>query len=169
MATLHLVCGLPCSGKTTFSKALERELLAIRLCPDEWIARLYGTDLSDEKLDAVRDPVEGVLWDLAVQLLRAKVDVILEFGFWSREEREKFRYRAAELGARSELHFMNASPTELLQRLSARNTDRPPYTFKIDETRLQAWFELFEPPSEDELKPREVVANPNEALHRPKT
>jgi len=32
---LHLICGLPGSGKTTLAKKLEREHTAIRLCPDE--------------------------------------------------------------------------------------------------------------------------------------
>ena len=34
MATLHLMVGLPCSGKTTEARRLERELGALRLTPD---------------------------------------------------------------------------------------------------------------------------------------
>jgi predicted kinase len=155
MATLHLVCGLPCSGKTTFAKTLERDRSAIRLCPDEWITRLYGAEISGEKLDAVRDPVEAALWELAVALLGLGADVILEFGFWGRAEREDFRKRAAELDVRSELHFLQAPLDDLVQRLVARNSQLPPDTFRIEESRLKAWFEQFEPPDPDELKPRE--------------
>ena len=36
MATLHLMVGLPCSGKTTLAKQLEQERSALRLTPDEW-------------------------------------------------------------------------------------------------------------------------------------
>ena len=35
MATLHLMVGLPCSGKTTLAKKLEVERAALRLTPDE--------------------------------------------------------------------------------------------------------------------------------------
>ena len=107
-------------------------------------------------LDAVRDPVEGALWDLAVQVLALGLDVILEYGFWSRREREDFRRRAAALGVRSELHFTAAPEEELLRRLANRNVQLPPGTFWIDEARLRGWFELFEPPDSEELLPREA-------------
>ena len=35
MATLHLMVGLPCSGKTTLAQKLEHELPALRLTLDE--------------------------------------------------------------------------------------------------------------------------------------
>jgi predicted kinase len=34
MATLHLICGLPCSGKTTLAKQLEQQHAALRLTTD---------------------------------------------------------------------------------------------------------------------------------------
>ncbi|MFZ0544969.1 MAG: AAA family ATPase [Candidatus Promineifilaceae bacterium] len=40
MATLILICGLPGSGKTTLARQIEQSRSALRLCPDEWIARL---------------------------------------------------------------------------------------------------------------------------------
>ena len=36
MATLYLICGLPCSGKSTLAKQLELELSALRLTPDQF-------------------------------------------------------------------------------------------------------------------------------------
>ncbi len=36
MATLHLICGLPCAGKTTLERQLEQDYAALRLTPDEW-------------------------------------------------------------------------------------------------------------------------------------
>jgi predicted kinase len=43
LATLHLVVGLPCSGKTKLARHLEQEVSALRLTPDEWHMRLFGT------------------------------------------------------------------------------------------------------------------------------
>lgn len=155
IATLHLICGLPCSGKTTLAKQIEQEHSALRLTPDEWIIRLFGKDLSLEALDAARNPIEAVLWDLSARVLALGVDVVLDFGFWSRSERDTFRARATKLGARSELHFMDVSEEVLLTRLAARNARLPPGTFHIDETRLKLWSSGFEPPSQDELRPWE--------------
>ncbi|MDT5271497.1 MAG: hypothetical protein QOH49_3683 [Acidobacteriota bacterium] len=155
MATLFLMCGLPGSGKTTLAKRIEHERDALRLTPDEWIARLFGQRLTPPALDWCRDPVEAVQWGVAERALRLGVNVILDFGFWSRTEREEFRARATALGARSEVHFLEV-PRELLAvRLAERvGAEPPPDTFPVTEAQLNAWWELFEPPSADELRPR---------------
>lgn len=159
MATLHMICGLPCSGKTTLARELERERRAVRLTPDEWAMRMMG-DLLPAKglplseLEKIRDPIESLLWDLAVRLLGLGVDVIIDFGFWSREEREKFRGLAAAIGARTELHFLDVSAGELLRRLEARNADLPVGVFWIDPIWMREWFEIFEAPVAEELVPR---------------
>jgi hypothetical protein len=159
IATLHLICGLPCSGKTTLAKRIEHERNALRLTPDEWIVRLYGADISGKALDGVRDPVEGVLWDLAARVLVLGVDVILDFGFWSRREREDFRERAKKLRARSELHFLDVAEEDLVARLRARNAKLPAGTFWIDEERLREWCRMFEAPAAEELRAREVSSS----------
>ena len=155
MATLFLMCGLPGSGKTTLAKRIERERGALRLTPDEWITRLYGQHLTPPALDWCRDPVEALQWELAERALRLGVNVVLDFGFWSRAEREEFRARAAALGARSEVHFLDVPRAELSARLAERaGADPPPGTFPVTESQLDAWSKVFEPPTADELRPR---------------
>ena len=154
MATLLLMCGLPGSGKTTLAKRLERERDALRLTPDEWIARLFGQSLTPPALDWCRDPVESIQWEVAERALRLGINVILDFGFWSRAEREEFRARAAALGAGSEVHFLDVPRAELSTRVAARNDEPPPGTFRVTEAQLDAWWKVFEPPGEDELRPR---------------
>jgi predicted kinase len=151
MATLHLICGLPCAGKTTLARRLEHELGALRLTPDEWHLRLFGPDLGDAAHDTRHTEIEALLWDIAARVLVLGVDAILDFGFWSRVERDDFRARAARLGARSKVHALILPEAVLLERLARRNAERPPGTFVIPEAQLKGWFRLFEAPSEDEL------------------
>lgn len=77
---LHLMVGLPCSGKTTLAKNLEKEFRALRLTPDEWHLRLYGDDLSEEGHDKRHDTIEDLMWEVAASVLGAGVPVILDFG-----------------------------------------------------------------------------------------
>lgn len=157
MPTLFLMCGLPGSGKTTLAKQIEREDLALRLTPDEWIVRLFGDSLAPPTLDWCREPVEAVQWSVTERMLSLGINVILDFGFWSRAEREDYRRRAALLRARSEVRFLDVPRRELLARLSARNAALPPYAFKVTEAQLNVWWDVFEPPTADELEPRDAT------------
>jgi predicted kinase len=81
--------------------------------------------------------------------------VILDFGFWAREEREDYRSRAKQLGARSEVHFLDVPADELLRRLARRNAQLSPMTFHISEEMMKSWIAFFQKPTPDELEPRD--------------
>jgi predicted kinase len=65
VATLHLMVGLPCSGKTTLAQELESEKDALRLTPDEWQVRLFGQDVEEPEHNARHDLIEAMLWNVA--------------------------------------------------------------------------------------------------------
>ena len=155
MATLHLMVGLPCAGKTTLALTLEREHSAIRLTLDEWHLRLFGQDAEDPAHDARHRLVESLLWEVASRALALGINVILDFGFWAREEREDFRSRAKELGASSEVHFLDVPRDELLRRLAQRNTQDSKLSFRIPEEMMKPWIAIFEKPTADELRRRD--------------
>ena len=149
--TLFLMVGLPGSGKTTLAKQLVVEHKALRLTPDEWIPVLYGDDLDQATLDSVRDPVETMQWQVAAQALALGVNVILDFGFWGRGERDEYRARAAALGAQCKICFLDVSHEELSARLAARNANLPPGTFQVTQEQLDLWSRWFERPLADGL------------------
>jgi gluconate kinase len=110
-----------CSGKTTLAQKLEKKYSALRLTPDEWDIRLFGHDMDDKDHDTRHDLVESLLWDVETKVLILGLDVILDFGFWGRSERDDFRSRAAELGADFKMHYLDATEEMLFERLAARN------------------------------------------------
>ncbi|MDX6494221.1 MAG: hypothetical protein QOE17_207 [Gaiellales bacterium] len=144
--TLHLTCGLPGSGKTTLARRLAVERDAHRFTKDEWVLALGG-DLYDEQL---RVRVEAQLIELAFELLAAGRSCILDFGLWSREERDALRLRARAQRVRVELHVLDAELDELVRRAAKRYADAPHTTAEISAEQLAIWASSFETPSDAE-------------------
>lgn len=155
MATLHLIVGLPCAGKTTYSKILETDQSALRLTPDDWHIRLFGYDFTLDFIhpehDARHKQIEEIMWDVAARSLQLGTNVILDFGFWGKSEREDYRMRATGLGAESIVHFLNVPEEVLLLRLEDRNAKLPEGTFQISASKLLEWMQIFQAPTEEEL------------------
>jgi predicted kinase len=141
------MCGLPCAGKTTLAKQLEIEHHALRLTPDEWQIALFGPEPDDER----HTQIEAVMWTVAARVLQLGQDVILDFGFWSHEERDDFRTRAAALGADCRVHYLSATLPTLQARAEQRNAQLPDHTFEVGPEELADWFCRFEAPADDEL------------------
>ncbi len=146
MPTLHIICGVPCSGKSTLAKKLEKEHPALRLTPDEWMDRIVGEGYNEQK----REIIEKIQSEIAEQALRLGVDVILESGFWSRKERDKLRVMAKHIGAVTKVYYCEVPREELLRRLKARNANLPPYTFYIEDEHIERALKDFELPDRNE-------------------
>jgi len=149
--TLILVCGLPGAGKTTFAKAMARERMAIRMCPDEWIEQILADDGDAAERDRLRDPVENLQWDLAREYLGSGFTVILENGFWAEEERSLYAMGALELGSRIELFFLEADLDLLWNRVQARNAVLERKTWIMSREEVEAAWRQFQPPQSEEL------------------
>jgi predicted kinase len=146
MPILHVICGVPCSGKSTLAKKLENEHPALRLTPDEWMHRIIGDKYDEEK----RIAVEKIQGEIAEQALRLGVDVILENGFWTRKERDHLGDMAKRVGATRKLYYLDISREELLRRLEERNKNLPPNTFYIGDSWIENALKTFEVPNGDE-------------------
>jgi len=154
MATLHLMIGLPCSGKTTYARKLAGETNALLLTLDVWHLQLFGDDSGEEHRDehnARHERVEKIMWDVARHVLEMGGDVVLDYGCWARVERDDYRNRAQELGADFRLHYMDVPYPELYRRLEERNLDRPEGVFEISTAEMDKYVTIFQPPTEDEL------------------
>ncbi|HEV2071698.1 MAG TPA: AAA family ATPase [Acidimicrobiales bacterium] len=84
---LVIITGLPGSGKTTLATDLATSMPAVRMCPDDWMMS-SGIDLWNS---GVRSRIEQFQFDLALDLLRTGLNVIIEWGVWVRDERDALR------------------------------------------------------------------------------
>lgn len=140
---LIIVCGLPGAGKTTHAKQLEARLSAVRLSADDWMEAL-AIDLWDA---AAREKVEALQWQFARELLARGMTVIIEWGTWSRLERDALRQGAKALSAVVELHYLSAPIDVLLERVQRRGMEDPP----IRGDQLLEWTSVMQIPSAEEM------------------
>ena len=154
-SVLHLICGLPGAGKTTLAKNLEVAHKAIRFCPDEWIKDIWPPKISESEGGNYRDEIEQLQWKIGKNILKTGVDVIIEWGTWGKSEREKLRDEAWEVGSKVKFYYLDVPIEVLKERIIKRNKNLGKYEFYMKEEQLDEdlnnYFNLFQPPSEDEL------------------
>lgn len=152
MPTLHFMSGLPCSGKTALAYRLAEVDNALVLTTDAWHLKLFGNDLGQACHMPNHRKVEALLWEVAERVLALGCNVILDFGFWRREDRDAYRRKAEGLGVRCELHYMDVPHEELRRRLLARNANPPEGVFTIPVEMMDLYLSHFEPPAPEEYE-----------------
>jgi predicted kinase len=170
-ATLHLISGLPCAGKTMYAERLQDESGAVPLSLDHWLISAFGrypVDAvgHDEHLRRVYACRE-LIREVAAEFLRRGVDVILDDGFFLRRDRQHHITLARELGAGAVVHFVDTPIEVLRQRVAARNREPGDFRFEIASNVLDAYIQFFEPPSADEGCELVVVRDAGSHLRPP--
>jgi predicted kinase len=105
-------------GKTARAKKLAARHGALRLSPDAWMIPLFG----DIDAGGKRDVLEGRLMGLVLAALRPGTSVILDLGFWARDERSALRWLAASAGASCQVIYLPAG--RVTQRSRIRTARR---------------------------------------------
>ena len=86
MRNLYLLCGKVGSGKTTIAKFLSDNYGVIHFSADDFMLKLFGEiedrEIFNQKLNATKD----LIYEICDKLLD-KNDVVLDFGFWTKKER----------------------------------------------------------------------------------
>lgn len=149
-AVLYAMVGLPCAGKSTCAARIALKTGAVRFTPDEWHTRLFGHDMDSPEHDARHDRVEALMRDVADSLLRCGVSVILDFGFWSVEERDYLREHARELDAGFRICYMDTPMDEIYSRMEARNDSGRTDIFRISRADMESYLKWWQPPTEAE-------------------
>lgn len=152
--TLHLISGLPGSGKTTYAEGLRADSGAGLFSLDRWLVTAYGryslAEVGHEEHTRRVLACRELMWASASELLQRRTDAILDDGFFLREHRRRYVEMASALGVRTTIHYVHASLDVIRRRLERRNQHLPPHNFYIDPEVLVGFVGLYEVPSAEE-------------------
>lgn len=152
MATIYLICGKICSGKTYYAKELAEEKNAIILSCDE-LSRIIDRNISidSDKYDIIAKELQSYLIWRAVDISRHGVSVILDWGFWTERDRAALSYFMNDHGFKHEWHYIDISEERLKQNIEKRNSNPSAFDYVVDEGLLEKCLSRFEVPDKKSI------------------
>ncbi|HWT26571.1 MAG TPA: AAA family ATPase, partial [Mobilitalea sp.] len=93
---------------------------AIILSVDDLMLKLSDSCLGDRHGDVV-GRCERYFYGLSEQIVSSGLDVIIDFGYWSKKERDAAKEYYKKAGITAELHYIKTSEEERSKRLAQRN------------------------------------------------
>jgi predicted kinase len=144
----YMLCGLTGSGKTAYARSLEARGLP-RLSVDETVFARHGrydVDYPHRQYRAYHDSARAELDKRLSELLQQGVSVVLDYGFWSRKDRDRYKRTIEDAGGTWKLLYFKADRDLLRKRLSARNEQTGPNALTVDAGMLDDFLSRFEPP-----------------------
>lgn len=152
MAKAILLCGKVGSGKTTYARRLMKEHTAVLLSVDEIMLALFGNDAGDMH-HYYAERTQGHLYQKSLEILGQVIDVILDWGFWTKESRAAARNFFEDAGYESEIHYIAVSDVVQRSNLNVRNADflaGNHSAYYVEEETAAIFNARFEEPSNDE-------------------
>jgi predicted kinase len=136
-------------GKTTLARKLEADHAAIRFTHDEWIRALYGNDPPETFFADYAARVSGLIEATWTRCLKLGLNIVLDFGFWSRSERDRTRALVAQFGGECRLYHLTC-PDEIARRRIERRNENLDSSLFIAPATYDALKARFEPLDPDE-------------------
>jgi predicted kinase len=149
--TLLLVCGKIAAGKSTLCARLGAAPGTVTIAEDFWLKRLFGEEMK-EVADYVRvsAKLRAAMGPHVTDLLRAGLEVVLDFPGNTRATRAFWRETAEAAGARLVVHWLDVPDEVCRARLRQRNAEGVHDFAGVTDAQFNLITRYFEAPDEAE-------------------
>ena len=148
--SINLICGFIGFGKTTFAKKLEMELPAVRFTHDEIMLKHYGRN--PDNFREKYKKVDSYIRQETVKFIKTGKNVILDYGFWSKAQREEY-YKWAKTITPNVIFYVIVCDLDIARKRVIERTKNNPNELFIDENIFDELLKQYEPISENEEYP----------------
>lgn len=159
MPKVLIMCGKICSGKSTYAEKLKLENKAVILSVDELTLALFENQ-AGEKLDFYVEKLKEYFLKKSLDMVEAGADVILDWGFWTKKERDYAREFYDSRNISYQFYYMNVGIDEWKKRILKRNQEikrEQLEAYPIDKGLLSKVEKMFEEPDRKELKDMIII------------
>ena len=153
MAKAILICGKVCSGKTFYCKNLQQKYNAVLLSCDEIESQIFHHSLG-EKHDIVAVDIQKYLHKKAIDIISVGSNVVLDWGFWTKEERISVSRYYQSNGIAYEWHYVDVTDEIWKRNILSRNeavVSGQSGDYYVDDGLLKKIESLFEITTKDEI------------------
>lgn len=154
MSKVYLICGKIASGKTYYANKLKDKVGGIILSTDEVTYDLIDNE-QGEFYDQFAVRVNRYLNKKAVEIVKAGCNVVLDWGFWTKENRRKETEYFTSKGIEVEWHYIDINDDDWNQNIDERNIlveeGNGGCSFYVNEGLKEKTSSLFEIPSKEEI------------------
>ena len=159
MPKVLIMCGKICSGKSTYAEKLKLKNKAVILSVDELTLALFENQ-AGEKLDFYVEKLKEYFLKKSLDIVEAGADVILDWGFWTKKERDYAREFYDSRNISYQFYYMNVGIDEWKKRILKRNQEikrEQLEAYPIDKGLLSKVEKMFEEPDRKELKDMIII------------
>lgn len=157
MPKVIILCGKIACGKTYYGNYLREKFGGVILSVDELMLELSDHCLGD-KHDSIANRCEQYFYKLAKSMILQGINVIIDFGYWKRSERQAARSFFQEQNILMEFHYVVIDEQKRLNQLNERNerlikesSSNKDRVYIISEELRTRLDSKFETPTEDEI------------------
>lgn len=154
MAKLLCICGKIGCGKTYYANRLKEQEHAVILSTDEVTYDLTNNKQGDG-YDEFAIRVNLYLRKKAVEIVNAGCTVILDWGFWTKENRKEIKRYGENNGVLVEMHYIDIDDKTWYENIEKRNNEvisgNGGSSFYVNEGLLNKVSSLFEIPEKEEI------------------
>ena len=154
MAKLLCICGKIGCGKTYYANRLKEQEHAVILSTDEVTYDLTNNQQGDG-YDEFAIRVNLYLRKKAVEIVNAGCTVILDWGFWTKENRKEIKRYGENNGGLVEMHYIDIDDKTWYENIEKRNNEvisgNGGSSFYVNEGLLNKVSSLFEIPEKEEI------------------
>lgn len=154
MSKVYLICGKICSGKTTYAKKLCRGNNAILLSVDEIMLSLFDQCCGEKLHQEYERKIKDYLFTKSLEIIEKDFDVVLDWGFWTKDERDSVKEFYKSRDIECELHYIEIDEETWKYQLNKRNNEileNKTKAYYLEHNRALEFAMRFEPPCADEV------------------